>query len=306
MGDDMNKKIKTLIVDDNRVDRLMLSTKMQEMSHDIVLADSGEEALELLEQQKDIDLVILDRSMDGIDGMKVVEIMKQDPVLHRTPIIMVTGHDNVNEIKEGIDAGVFYYLSKPIDDGILSSIVGSAERDIARQRVLKSELMKHKDSFSLIKKCEMEYKTISEAENIAVFIANCYPDKSKVVFGIAKLLSNAVEHGNLSISYDEKTRLLAEGNLQEEIARRQGLPEYSKRKVVAVFKREEDGLYLKITDEGAGFNWRKYIEVDPSRALDSHGRGIAQIKSECFDEIVYNDLGNEVVAIVRDSSDIEW
>ncbi len=302
----MSDIIKTLIVDDNRIDRLVLSTKIQDMSHDVVLAGSGEEALDILSNQKDIDMLILDRSMSGIGGIDVVKKIKSDRDLARIPIIMVTGLGETDEIREGIDAGVFYYLTKPINEKLLSSIIDSAERDILRQRTLKHELKKYKGAFNLINKCDFEYKTIEEAEHLALFISNCYPDKDKVAFGIAKLLCNAVEHGNLAISYDEKTTLIAEGNLNEEISRRQELPEYSKRFVTVVFKKESNGLYLKITDQGAGFNWKKYVEVSPARALDNHGRGIAQIKTECFDEIKYNELGNEVVAIVNDSSEIDW
>lgn len=57
---------------------------------------------------------------------------------------------------------------------------------------------------------------------------------------------------------------------------------------------------------GEGFNWKKYLDIDPSRATDNHGRGIAQARAISFDEITFNTKGNKVTAIVRNEEEIEW
>lgn len=304
MSDD---KIKTLIVDDDRTARLFLSTKLLKMSHEVFEAEDGQKAIDVLRNHKDLDLVILDKRMPYVSGISVVEFMNNDELLSKVPVIMVTGFNSDKDIKEGIDAGVFYYLAKPINEEVLESIVKSAEHDIRRRKTLTSELKKHKGSFGLIRQCTFELRTLDEAEGLAVFLSNCYPDPHKVVLGIWELLMNAVEHGNLSITYEEKTELLQKNKWKEELLRRQDLPEFSKKRVRVSFKRlDNDELELKIADEGKGFNWRKYIDVDPARAADNHGRAIAQAKSESFDDITYNDIGNEVTAITRVGEEIDW
>jgi two-component system cell cycle response regulator len=57
---------------------------------------------------------------------------------------------------------------------------------------------------------------------------------------------------------------------------------------------------------GPGFDWKKYMVIEPSRAKDNHGRGIAQARAMSFDRLSYNDTGNQVVGFVSKTSQIEW
>jgi hypothetical protein len=59
-----------------------------------------------------------------------------------------------------------------------------------------------------------------------------------------------------------------------------------------------EAFVVKITDQGDGFAWGKYLEFDPARAFDFHGRGIAISKVWCFDKLEYLGKGNSVVATV--------
>ena len=63
---------------------------------------------------------------------------------------------------------------------------------------------------------------------------------------------------------------------------------------------------MKIIDTGKGFQWRKYMEIDPARAQDNHGRGIAQANAVSFDQLEYNDIGNEVTAFVSNEAELDW
>ncbi len=56
---------------------------------------------------------------------------------------------------------------------------------------------------------------------------------------------------------------------------------------------------VTITDQGHGFDWRKYIGFDPDRAFDLHGRGIAMSKIMSFDNLEYQGNGNSVVTSVN-------
>lgn len=299
--------IKVLIVDDERVVRSLMQSLIEDLGHDVDTAANGQEAMDKLSADKSgFDIVILDREMPRMDGLGVVARMKEDRDLRTIPIIMVTGSNRPEEIRQGINAGVFYYLTKPIDAEILKSVFASAQREVETQKILKKDLKKHKTSFNLIHSAIFELKTVSEAEDLSVFIANCFPEPERVITGLAELVINGVEHGNLGISYKEKTDLIKRGLWQAEADRRVILPENKHKKVRVTFCRKEAELYVKIEDEGKGFDWQRYLEVDPARAMDNHGRGIAYARAVSFDEIHYNAAGNIVTAIYRHEEKLEW
>jgi anti-sigma regulatory factor (Ser/Thr protein kinase) len=65
--------------------------------------------------------------------------------------------------------------------------------------------------------------------------------------------------------------------------------------VTVTLSREAGDITLTIQDEGDGFDWRKYLEFDPERAFDPHGRGIAMARMMSFDALDYQGNGNTVV-----------
>jgi hypothetical protein len=103
-------------------------------------------------------------------------------------------------------------------------------------------------------------QTISEAENISCFVANCFPDPETVLPGVAELIVNAIEHGNLSISYEDKTALLLSGGWREEVDKRAQLPENIKKRAEIDFKKESNKYVIKISDQGSGFFLAKIYE----------------------------------------------
>ena len=304
---DGKSAISVLVVDDDRIMRTIIQGRIEDLGHVVDTAVNGKEAINKLnEDKKAFDVIVLDREMPEMNGIEVVARMKADPDLRKIPIIMATGSDRPKDIKQGIDAGVFYYLTKPIDDDVLKSVFISAVREVETQKVLKTELQKHKTSFNLIYSAIFELRTITEAENLSAFLANCFPDPERVITGLAELIINAVEHGNFNISYEEKSDLIERGDWREEIDRRADLPEHKDKKVQVTFRRNDDSMQVKIEDEGPGFEWRRYMEIDPARAAHNHGRGIAQANAISFDELKYNTAGNVVTAIIRKEEELKW
>jgi anti-sigma regulatory factor (Ser/Thr protein kinase) len=118
------------------------------------------------------------------------------------------------------------------------------------------------------------------------------------VLGLTELMMNAVEHGNLGISYEEKTLLRRENRWEEEIAYRSEQPEYRERSVMVSSERTPRAVKFTIVDEGTGFEWRKYLQLDADRAFDPNGRGIAMARMTSFDELDYRGTGNEVVGTI--------
>lgn len=296
-----------LAVDDDRLERAFLEEQLRDLGHQTILAGNGQEALELLRKHKDkIDVVLMDWMMPIMDGLSVVRKMKENFELRRVPVVMLSGVAGQSDIEDGLAAGVFYYLTKPAEESVLRSILTAAGREARHNQTLRDELKKHHTSFHLIHVCKFKYRTLDEAEALAAFMARCFPDPERVLSGLAELLVNAVEHGNLEIGYDAKTELLDSGLWHTEILRRQELPEYKDRIIEASIARRDDGIYAVVTDQGNGFDWAKYMTIDPSRAGDNHGRGIAQAKAVSFDKLTYNAKGNQAVAFVGNKPQLEW
>ena len=76
-------------------------------------------------------------ALDARQGPAVIAEIKNDSELRHITIIMQTGMDSPEQIREGIDAGVFYYLTKPVQESVLDSVVGAAVRDVESRRSLR-------------------------------------------------------------------------------------------------------------------------------------------------------------------------
>lgn len=296
-----------LAVDDDRMALMLLVEELTGLGYEVRAATDGSEALAALSASPEgIDVVVLDKVMPRMDGIAVVRQLKGDPELRHIPVVMLTGDDDPKEVREGIDVGVFHYLTKPADPALMKSVLSSALREAAQGRLLRSELLSQRQGFGLIETCKFRFRTLEEAWDLASFLAVCFPDPERVLSGLAELLVNAVEHGNLEIGFDGKSQLIKDGTWREEVERRLALPEYKARTIEVVFTRKDKGVCVIITDQGKGFNWREYLSIDPARGSDSHGRGIAQAVTRSFDKLVFNAAGNQVVGYVSLESDIDW
>ncbi len=297
-----------LVVDNDETALMILETKLQNQGYKVLTAMDGKSACTIIKNMhKVIDAVLLESIMPDMNGIEIVKWLNTQPNLTKPPIIMQTDPDKPEQIIEGINAGVFYYLSKPIQKDILNSVVLSVIKESKRHRTLNIELKRHKSSFKLMDRSVFHFHTLEEAENLACFIANCFPESEKILPGIAELAINAVEHGLLDVSYDDKTELVKNAQWREELNRRANLPENKDRKAELLFSKEGGKYAIKISDRGKGFAWVKFLNVDPARALDTHGRGIARANM-IFSRLQYNKEGNQVVAIIDSSVDttLKW
>jgi anti-sigma regulatory factor (Ser/Thr protein kinase) len=142
-------------------------------------------------------------------------------------------------------------------------------------------------------------RTLDEAEELAVLLAHVAKEPERIVVGLRELLFNAIEHGNLGVTYQDKTRLNKRGEWYAEIKRRLELPEYRSKNVDVVVACLDREIHYLIQDEGPGFNWESYLELDPGRAFDTHGRGIAIASKMGFERLQYQGKGNTVLAVVQ-------
>ncbi len=295
----MKKAAKILAVDDEEFNLDILKCLMLDAGYDVVEAEDGMTTLRRLEQNPDVDVILLDRMMPNMDGMEVVKRIKADARFRDIPVIMQTAAAASDQVLEGLKAGVYYYLTKPYEDVMLLAIVKAALEDATAKREMKQDVRNQRRMLGLMQKSLFHFRTLEDTKTLAYFIANCFPDPELAVFGLNELLINAVEHGNLGITYSEKTRLMLDGCWQHEIERRLS-QEANKHKFATLeFKSTAEEIAVHIRDEGKGFDWHKYIELSPDRATDPHGRGIATSRMISFDSVQYLGTGNEVLCKVH-------
>jgi anti-sigma regulatory factor (Ser/Thr protein kinase) len=144
------------------------------------------------------------------------------------------------------------------------------------------------------------FRTLEDIKSLAAQIAARCPDPERVLFGLSELMINAVEHGNLGISYDEKTALLSTGveKWRQEVERRLALPENREKFAELELEKRDGELLIVIRDQGLGFDWKQYLELTPARSGDPHGRGVAMARAISFETLEYRGCGNEAVCTV--------
>jgi CheY-like chemotaxis protein/anti-sigma regulatory factor (Ser/Thr protein kinase) len=288
-----------LVVDDEKYNLDIVDEYLSDIEIETVCVDSGEIALSLLQESPlRFSAVLLDRMMPGIDGIDVLLKIKADPKLNRLPVIMQTAKVGKEYMLEGLKAGAHYYLSKPYDQQTLIAIVSTAVRDYQHYIYLQDSLKTTAQTLKMMDKGEFRFKSLDEGRNLAVLLANACPNSDSIVLGLTELMINALEHGNLGITYEEKSRLSKSGEWENEIIHRLALPRYKHKYATIKFNRSDNEITFLIIDQGSGFDWQQYMEISPQRAFDSHGRGIAMANSISFNKIEYLGNGNKVCVTV--------
>ena len=202
------------------------------------------------------------------------------------------------QVLEGLRSGAYYYLTKPFERDMLLSVVRGALEQSARRQELLVEIVSSKAAMEGLQEASFGFRTPAQARAIAALLAKATPVPEMAVIGLNELMLNAVEHGNLEISYDEKSALLKAGRWDQEIVARLAEARRGARTARVRVSRNGGEVVFEIEDEGAGFDWSKYLEFSAERAFDSHGRGISMARSLSFSTIQYQGAGNRVRAVI--------
>jgi adenylate cyclase len=115
---------RVLVVDDDRVNRMLLTRSLEREGHRVRCAENGAEALELLHDDP-CDVVLLDIVMPELDGVSVLEHVKGDPALQDVPVIMISGVDDTESVVRCIEIGADDYLPKPFDPVLLRARISA-------------------------------------------------------------------------------------------------------------------------------------------------------------------------------------
>lgn len=114
-----------LIVDDQELNRDLLSRRLQRQGHKVDVAVNGREALTMLKSKK-YDLMLLDIMMPEMNGYEVLEYLKADGSLRHIPVIMITAVDEIESVVRCIELGAEDYLSKPFNPVLLKARINAS------------------------------------------------------------------------------------------------------------------------------------------------------------------------------------
>lgn len=153
---------KVLVIDDERAIRNTLKEVLEYENHEVDIAESGKVGLELFNNNT-YDVVLCDIKMQNMDGLEVLEQMHGSSSL--TPIIMISGHGNIDTAVEAIKKGAYDFLEKPLDlNRLLITIRNATDKStlLAQTQVLKNKVSKKYEIVGNSPSIEMVKKMIDK------------------------------------------------------------------------------------------------------------------------------------------------
>ncbi|MDC7242218.1 MAG: ATP-binding protein [Spirochaetales bacterium] len=179
---------------------------------------------------------------------------------------------------------------------------GEAEYICRAEKMKANRLIRAIEKESLQLSIENYIIAIDDVTTRLTTALNKYMDQGSVLMiklGLQELIINAIEHGNLNISFDEKTKAMEEKRYLDFIRERQKDPRYRDRTVRIDYRLSSNRVQYRICDEGEGFhldNTMKKVGDTVDKDLLGHGRGINMAKI-LFDKMEYNNKGNQVLIV---------
>jgi adenylate cyclase len=133
-----------LVVDDDAINRMLLTRDLEQEGHRVATAEDGVRALEALRAEP-FDIVLLDVLMPELDGFSVLEHIKSDSALQHLPVIMISAIDEIDSVVRCIEMGAEDYLPKPFDPVLLRARINAG---LAKKRLHELEQERVRGVFS--------------------------------------------------------------------------------------------------------------------------------------------------------------
>jgi DNA-binding response OmpR family regulator len=286
-----------LIVDDQKVLRNLLSRYLQREGFEPLEAEDGRKAMELYRATNPA-VVLSDIMMPEMDGLGMLRAIRaHDP---QAAVILMTGYGSEDVLLEALRAGAVNFFKKPFDFQEVLAVV----RSVARHRVapdptpFRSRYLLEETKLFELTTADLEIQPM--INQIALHLSSLGDDADliHIRIGIEEMINNAVEHGHLGITLDEKHQALERGEYGELIRQRLSLGDNARKRIRVATRLGPEELVITIRDEGPGFDWKAQPALTPEALFRYNGRGILLTRIY-FDEVRYNDTGNEVTLIRR-------
>lgn len=284
--------MKVLIVEDDFISRNYLSQLMQFSGYECRTAKNAAEGLDLYLSYKP-EAIICSIVMPGISGLEFLRQIRQSD--RHTIIIMITSRTSERLAVDALRLGANDYIKKPVQDNdILAAIKRAGSRIILDDEP--EERYGEVDSGKIV----MKFKTEIDAPRLIVerLMEEVQPQYFEpesltyIELGLTELVTNAIEHGNLNITYQEKTEVLNDNGLTSLYLKRLSDSKLASRKVTVEYAFSQNVCEWTITDEGDGFDPSKIPDPLAEENIGNlSGRGIF-VSKFAFDNVEYLGKGN--------------
>lgn len=285
--------MKVLLVEDDLASMSYLEVLMKREGHEYKMAHDGKAGLKLFHEFNP-DIVLSDINMAHMNGLEMVERIRQSQP--SVIIIMLTAYNSEEYVIEAMKVGANNYLKKPVSKNNLLSLLRKYTAIIHTKKI-KSSICMYQETHTF----DLRFKTNIE---IIPSIVSHLVDETQELFkeeerldiklGLSELVLNAVEHGNMAITYEEKSKAVQEGTLQDLYQDRALSSEIMEREVTIKYIQNKEHAEWIITDEGDGFDPNSIPNpISEDGIMRLHGRGIFICKFQ-FDEMEYIGKGNIV------------
>ena len=127
----MDKKQKILIVDDAKFNRDILKEILGD-AYNYLEAENGKQAIQMIGENIEIDLMLLDLNMPQMNGFEVLKIMKRSQCIAEIPVIMVSSEDAVDTMRKAYELGITDYITRPFDSDRKSTRLNSSHLKLSR------------------------------------------------------------------------------------------------------------------------------------------------------------------------------
>ena len=113
---------KVLLVEDNPMNLELATDLLEACGIEVIAANSGEAAMKLAQEQKP-NLILMDLSLPGMDGLQATAALKANPQTRLIPVVAVTAHAMKGDEQKALNAGCEGYITKPIDTRMFPMLV---------------------------------------------------------------------------------------------------------------------------------------------------------------------------------------
>lgn len=294
--------MKILVVDDDEITSDLIESILSAAGHDVRVACDGSEGLAVFGQFAP-DLVITDIEMPRMSGIDLLAAIRK--INSETIVIVATAYGSEEYALKALRARANNYLKKPVDPQQLLTMMhqyAAATEARHKERAVAGFITDSTLTMTFGNRLELIYDIVDYLiDQAGKRLAHA--DVSMLRLGLAELITNAIEHGNLGITYEMKTKAMSGGGYANFLEQRRADPAYSSRNVSVRARIDGGSCEWTIADDGAGFDWSELpAEVTPENLFSPHGRGIMLARLH-FDRIEYLGCGNEVRVVKNFSAD---
>jgi len=289
-----------LIADDQDSLRKLLAKYMLKAGLEPIEAENGKRAIELYRLMRP-SVVLSDIMMPEMDGLSLLKEIKK--IDKQASVILMTGYGSEEILLESLRSGAANYFKKPFNFQEITEVIKHIIKyraDLDSTQYYSPFIIEEKKKFVFTTE---EADIFPIVNQIAINLAMLVPAAEilNLKIGMEEILKNAIEHGNLNISTEEKNQALEQGVFGKLINSRLQQNGNSLKKIFITAELDQEVFSVTIRDQGKGFNWKPLPQPTAESLLSFSGRGILLTRIY-FDEVFYNERGNEVTLVKQISS----